>query len=217
MQLQLALTRRAWGDSSVRCRRRGRRVYIRCIQILGRLDGDGRAAQGAMAPVRPHRVAGARAPRAVGAALAVDARLVPRHGRGGAAALPDAARLSVVGGVRRWVRAMMAAGSWSRAARAGGPRTAASSRHGAATVCTWGSAGTGARRAGAAAGRESAWQCGQGAAVAITGSCSVEGDDGWGVALSADGLHSRRAADLNAPPAPGGPSPAAHHARSAPA
>jgi hypothetical protein len=34
-----------------------------------------------MAPIRPRRLVGARAPRAVGAALAVDARVTPRHGR----------------------------------------------------------------------------------------------------------------------------------------
>ncbi|KAJ4992376.1 hypothetical protein SVAN01_02085 [Stagonosporopsis vannaccii] len=54
-------------------------------------------------------------------------------------------------------------------------------------------------------------------ALSAAGSGSVV-EGGWGVAHSASGnLHSRRAADPNAPPAPGGPSPAARHPRSPPA
>lgn len=79
--------------AAARCSRNNRLyLYVRCVQVLGRLDRDGRAALRAMAPERPHRVAGARAPRAVGAALAGAGRLVPCHSRGesGDAARRDA-------------------------------------------------------------------------------------------------------------------------------
>jgi hypothetical protein len=62
---------------------RRKSIYVRCIWVLGRLDGDGRAAHRAMALVGPDRVARARAPGALDAAIPVDGRLVARHGRGG--------------------------------------------------------------------------------------------------------------------------------------
>lgn len=52
-------------------------LYI-LAHILGRLDRHGRAAQGALAPIWPYRVAGARAPAALGRRVAGDG-LIPRH------------------------------------------------------------------------------------------------------------------------------------------
>ena len=93
------------------------RVYIRGICVFASPHGHGRPAfsERAMAAIGPNGVAGARAPRAVGAALAIDRRLVPRHSRdsrltAGSAALPDATRLWWwVRTVSRWDRAW-----WSR-------------------------------------------------------------------------------------------------------
>src|SRR5690242_1125525 len=133
-----------------------------------------------MAPVRPRRVAGARAPRAVGASLAVGARLVPRHGRGGgrrgAAALPDATRLRVVGGGA--AEGAGDAGCWGRGrgllAQVGlgrllhgctAPRRCAHGQ-GEPGGCTTG--GAGCRRAETGSGAGSAGR----AAVAVSSSCS---------------------------------------------
>jgi len=94
--------------------------------------------------------------------------------------------------------------------------------HGAAPVCTW--AGRAGRvhngRGGLQTGRDRfrRRQCRQGGGRSLKQlqrrrrASSVDGR--WGGAHSASGLHSRRAADPSAPPAAGGPSPAAQHPRS---
>jgi hypothetical protein len=51
------------------------------VGVLGGPHGHGRAAQRALAPIWPHRVARARAPAALGRSVAGD-RLIPRHGHG---------------------------------------------------------------------------------------------------------------------------------------
>lgn len=110
------------------------------MQLLGRLDCHGRAAQRAMAPVRPHRVVGARAPRAVGAALAMDTRVVPRHSHGGGRRGRGRGRGCGCCG------RILALCLRSRAACAGMPRTGASSKWDAA-MCAWGRGGTSAQTA----------------------------------------------------------------------
>jgi hypothetical protein len=74
-------SRTAPGARSLRMRRPvhdATEAYV-LVDVLGGPDGHGRAAQRALAPVRPHRVARARAPAALGRCMAAD-RLVPRHG-----------------------------------------------------------------------------------------------------------------------------------------
>lgn len=55
------------------------RAYVLLVEILGRLDGHGRAAKGASS-IGPDCVARARTPGALGRSMAAD--LTPRHGRG---------------------------------------------------------------------------------------------------------------------------------------
>ena len=138
----------------------------------------------------------------------------------GAAALPDATRLWVVCGcasVRGYGGG--AGGVWlleplSRAACAGGPRTAASSTRDAATMCTWGGAGRGrgrdersGRPGGVQRRRESGWQYRPSQSQTAAKSCSKMGSCTFGgrAPLQTD-CGCSPVLSLNAPPAPG-----AHH------
>lgn len=114
---------------------RVRGEYVRLVRVLGRLDRHGRAANRASA-IRPYSVAGARTPRALDRSMAVDGRLIPRHCCGGQGGGRGARRLGE-----------------SRAACAGGPRTAASSRRDNSCRCAHGRSGkerAGGRAAGGA-------------------------------------------------------------------
>lgn len=87
------------------------RAYVRCIWVLGCFHRDGRAAQRPLSPIGPHSVARARAVRALGAAMAVDGRFVPRHPRGG---VGGAARRDAPAGFGRGCgRQLLLLGLWS--------------------------------------------------------------------------------------------------------
>lgn len=157
------------------CHASAARVYIRSLWVFARLHRYGRAAQRAMASIRPNGVAGARAPRAVGAALAIDGRLVPGHPCGGVGGAARRDAPVAVGADDILLGSVVVEG-----ACAGGPSTAAASwrrDHGArAELQTVRSPIRGVSKVQRET--QGVWQGRQREGVAVTNSCKVVVRDG---------------------------------------